>query len=216
MLVVSVLRLAPFFQVRHVDVSGNSQVSSDDVLSAAAVSEGRALMTAPLDQIAARVETLDAVASARVTRDWPDRIQITVKERRPVGFAASDSRVTLIGSDGSIYREQQERPESVPQLPDTAAGVGDSYADAADESASAAYDVASGLPIALRRAVDSIAATGPRAVRLVFPDGVVVEWGSAGAAAQKATVVEAMRGQRGWGTDFTVVDVSVPEAPALR
>lgn len=215
-LALSVLALAPFFRVQHVEVSGTDQVSADDVLAAADVSQGRSLMTAPLDEIAARVETLDAVASASVTRDWPNRIQIVVRERRPIGFVVHDSEVALIGSDGSVYREQRQRPGDVPQLPDSAVGLGDSYTGTADESALAAYDVAGALPATLRRAVDSIEAAGTRSVRLVFGDGVVVEWGSAAAAAQKAAVVKALRQQRAWGRAFTVVDVSVPEAPAFR
>ena len=214
-LMFSFLRFAPFFRVQHVDVQGNSQVSADEVLAAADISADGALMTVPLDEIASRVETLDAVAGARVTRDWPNRLQIVVRERRPVGFIARGTGVVLVGSDGSLYREQMERPQNIPQLPDAAAGLGDSYPASADESARAAYDVAADLPMALRRAVRSIDAPGPRTIRLVFPDGVVVEWGAPGEPDQKAAVVKALRERRGWGTVFTGVDVSAPEAPAL-
>jgi len=213
---VAVLGLAPFFRVQHVDVSGNSQVSSDDVLGAAEVSQGRPLLTAPLDEIASRIETLDAVASASVTRDWPNRLQIVVKERRPVGYALSDDGVLLVGSDGVIYRVQANPPSDVPLLPASVSGVGETYPGSSDDAAAEAFEVAAGLPRALRRAIESVEATGPRAVQLVFSDGVVVEWGSAAEAAQKEAVVMAMREQRQWGRSFTVVDVSVPEAPALR
>ena len=214
-LMFSFLRFAPFFRVQHVDVQGNSQVSADEVVAAADVSEDGALMTVPLDEIASRVETLDAVAGAQVTRDWPNRVQIVVRERRPVGFIARGTGVVLVGSDGSLYREQEERPQNVPQLPDAAAALGDSYPASVDDSARAAYDVAADLPVPLRRAVGTIEAPGARTIRLVFPDGVVVEWGAPGEGDQKAAVVEALRDRRGWGTVFTVVDVSAPEAPAL-
>ena len=214
-LMVTVLRFAPFFRVQHVDVQGNSQVSVDEVVAAANVSEDGSLMTMPLDEIAARVETLDAVAGARVTRDWPNRVEIVVRERRPVGFIARGSDVVLIGSDGSLYRQQGEQPEDIPQLPDASAAVGDSYPESVDDAARAAYEVAAALPAALRRTVASIDATSPQTTRLVFPDGVVVEWGMPAEAEQKAAVVKALRDRQGWGTAFTKVDVSAPEAPAL-
>jgi len=213
---VAVLGLSPFFRVEHVDVSGNSQVSSDDVLAAAEVPRGRPLLTAPIDEIASRIETLDAVASASVTRAWPNRLEIVVKERRPVGYALSDDDVLLVGSDGLIYRSQPSKPDDVPLLPGSAGGVGEAYAGSFDDVAQAAFDVAAGLPRALRRAVESVEATGSRSVRLVFADGVVVEWGSPTEPAQKAEVVAAMREQRQWGRAFTAVDVSAPEAPAVR
>lgn len=214
-LMFAFLRFAPFFRVQHVDVQGNSQVSADEVVAAADVFEDGALMTVPLDEIASRVETLDAVAGAHVTRDWPNRVQIVVRERRPVGFIVRGSSVVLVGSDGSLYRQQKDRPRNVPQLPAAAGAVGDSYLEAADDAARAAYDVALELPAALRRAARSIDAPGARSIRLIFPGKVVVEWGAPGEVDQKAVVVKALRDRRGWGTVFTRVDVSAPEAPAL-
>ncbi|MEO8107487.1 MAG: FtsQ-type POTRA domain-containing protein [Actinomycetes bacterium] len=214
-LLLAFLRFAPFFRVQHVDVQGNSQVTADEVVAAADVSEDGALMTVPLEEIASRVETLDAVAGADVTRDWPNRVQIVVRERRSVGYTSRAAGMALIGSDGLLYREQEIPPKNVPQLPDATAAVGDSYPDSVDDSARAAYDVAVALPAALRRSVASIEAPTASAIRLVFPEGVVVEWGTPGAADQKATVVIGLRDRKGWGTVFTSVDVSAPEAPAL-
>jgi hypothetical protein len=78
------------------------------------------------------------------------------------------------------------------------------------------FDVAVGLPRSLQRHVDTISASSVRTVQLVFADGVVVEWGSAGSGEEKATAVGALRQRDGWGSAFTVVDVSAPEVPALR
>jgi cell division protein FtsQ len=213
------LRYAPVFHVEHIDVLGNDQVSSDEVLAAAEVSSGTALLGLPVDEIESRIETLDAVASARVVRDWPDRVKIVVRERRPVGYVETSGGVGLVGSDGSLYREQQQAPTDVPELPlpaGASVGVGDAYPPDAGEEAQAAFDVAVSLPRTLQRSVVAVTAESARAVRLRFGDGVVVEWGSATAGEQKATVVTLLREREGWGRSFTVVDVTAPEAPALR
>lgn len=213
------LRYAPVFHVEHVDVLGNDQVSSDEVVAAAQVSSGTALLGLPVDEIESRIETLDAVASARVVRDWPDRVKIVVRERRPVGYVEVAGGVALVGSDGSLYREQSQPPTDVPQLPFPAgasAEVGDSYPPGAGDVEQAAFDVAVSLPRTLQRSVAAVTAEGARAVRLVFGDDVVVEWGSAAAGEQKATVVTVLRDRAGWGRSFTVVDVTAPEAPAVR
>lgn len=216
---VVALRFAPLFQVEHIDVLGNSQVSADEVVAAADLPGGTALLALPIDQIESRVELLDAVASARVVRDWPDRVKIVVRERRPVGYAESVVGVGFVGSDGSIYRVQSQKPDDLPLLP-TATGepaqVGDSYSGGAGDIESAAFEVAVSLPGSLQRHIAEIDASSSRTVRLTFNDGVVVEWGSPTSATEKVTVVQALRQRPGWGKVFTVIDVTAPEAPALR
>ena len=218
-LVYLALRFAPVFRAQHIDVLGNSQVSADEVIAAAQVSDTTPLLELPVDEIESRVESLDAVAAARVVRDWPDSVKIVVRERRPVGYVQSVNGVGLVGSDGSIYRELDDAPNDLPELPVLAAGaagIGDSYRAGADETESAVFDVATSLPRSLQRPVDTITADGTRTVQLTFRDGVVVEWGSAGSGDEKSQVVEALRQRPGWGTTFTVVDVTAPDAPAFR
>lgn len=213
------LRFAPMFHVEHIDVLGNDQVSAAEVIAAAQVSGDTPLLGLPVDEIESRIETLDAVAAARVVRDWPDRVKIVVRERRPVGYVASSGGVALVGSDGSLYREQRQTPTDVPELPlpsGASIGVGDAYPVGAGDVEQAAFDVAVSLPDALQRSVAAVSAESARAVRLTFGDGVVVEWGSAAAGEQKATVVTVLRERPGWGRSFTVVDVTAPEAPAVR
>ncbi len=213
------LRFAPMFHVEHIDVLGNDQVSSDDVVKAAQVSGDTPLLGLPVAEIEARIETLDAVAAARVVRDWPDRVKIVVRERRPVGYVQSPGGVALVGSDGSLYREQRQVPADLPELPLPAGAlveVGAGYPVGSGDREQAAFDVAVSLPRTLQRSVDTVSAGSARAVRLTFGDGVVVEWGAAKAGEQKATVVTLLRERQGWGRSFTVVDVTAPEAPAVR
>jgi cell division protein FtsQ len=202
------LRFAPVFQVDHIDVLGNSQVSADEVIAAAQVSDATPLLQLPVDDIESRIESLDAVAGARV-----------VRERRPVGFVPTTNGVGMVGSDGSIYRELAEAPTDLPALPALTAGTaagGDSYLADADETETAVFDVAASLPSSLQRSVDTITGTSPRTVQLTFGDGVVVDWGAPGAGEEKSQVVTALRERPGWGSAFTVVDVTAPEAPAFR
>lgn len=216
------LRFAPAFEVEQVTVTGNEQVTEDEVRAAASVAQSTALLTVPVDEVAERIESLDAVASARVTRDWPDTVRIVVKERRPVGYVTSGSAVLLVGSDAVLYREYDGVPRDLPQLPSVAAGaaVGDSYGAASGGTASApadaAFTVATALPPGLRRAIAAINVSDVSEVEVAFADGVVVDWGSSAASDRKAEVVALLKSRGGWGRTFQAVDVSVPEAPALR
>ena len=214
-LIAACLRFGPWFAVDDVEVSGNSQVATDEVVAAASISDGTPLLTVPLDEIEQRVETLDAVAEARATRDWPSSIRIVVRERRPIGYVSLADGVGLVGSDGSVYREESSEPDDLPGLPDTALGqVGDSYRSQLDDSGVAAFEVARDLPRSLQKAVATIDADSARSVVVTFDDGVVVKWGSSGSSETKSDVVTLLRKRHGWGRQFTVVDVTAPEAPA--
>lgn len=213
--VVTVVRYTPLFEVSRVSVAGNDQVSDDDVLAVAGVPEGTPLVTLPVEAIEQRVETLDAVASATVSRQWPDAVRIQVEERRAVGYVELGDAVGLVGSDGTVYRQDDEAPRGVPELVGVAAAVGESVTTDTEAGAAAVFAVAGALPTELQRHVAHIEADQPRRVRLVLDDGVVVTWGSAGSSEQKSSVVALLREGRGWGRDFTRVDVSAPDAPAV-
>ncbi|MFL6179695.1 MAG: cell division protein FtsQ/DivIB [Actinomycetes bacterium] len=213
----AVLRYAPLFSVENIAVAGNEQVTSDAVVAAASVPDGTRMLTAPLDEIANRVESLDAVASARVTRDWPNGLKIVVRERRPVGYVALDDGFGLVGSDGSVYSEEEKAPTDLPRLPDAAVGaIGDPYESRLDAASVHAFEVATMLPRKLQKSVAEVATASDDMVVVTTDDGVVVRWGSSESSTTKARVVALLMKRPGWGTQFTDVDVSAPNAPALN
>jgi cell division protein FtsQ len=212
---VGVVRYAPIFEVEQVAVVGIDQVTVDEVLQVAGVNDGEPLLTLPVETIEQRVESLDTVATARVTRDWPDGVRIVVKERHAIGYVNLANRVGLVGSDGSVYRSEPRAPGNLPQLAGLRADVGASVTARADAPSDAVFAVADTLPRELQRAVARIEADASGQVTLVLDDGVVVTWGTPGAAEQKATVIALLRERRQWGQGFSAVDVSAPDAPAL-
>ena len=215
-LIVVALRFTPFFAVSEVTVAGNEQVSADQVRAAAEVSNGAPLLTASLSTIEERVESLDAVADARVVRDWPNTLKIVVRERQPVGYVRTAAGVGLVGSDGLIYRHDDREPDDLPSLPSTQDDdIGVSYSSQLDAAGLAAFNVAVALPRTLQRSVASVAAADERSVELTFDDGVVVRWGSSGESDEKGDVVGVMRQRPGWASRFSVLDVSSPDAPAF-
>ena len=215
-LVLAALRYAPLFAVEQIRVSGNDQVSSDDVVTAADVPDGTRVLTAPLDDIAERIESLDAVADATVTRDWPNGLTVVVRERRPVGYVTIDDRAGLVGSDGRVYRIEDDVPRDLPKLPDAAVGaVGDPYRDRLAPASVAAFETAVSLPRGLQRAIAAVSTSSDGEVVLTDDDGVTITWGTSESGPAKARVVALLMQRPGWGQSVTSVDVTSPQAPAL-
>jgi cell division protein FtsQ len=69
---------------RGIVVTGIGAVTRDEVLDAAHVELGTPLLQINTDSIADRVAAIRRVASARVQRDYPSALMITIVERIPV------------------------------------------------------------------------------------------------------------------------------------
>ena len=101
--------------VRVVTVSGTHLVTPAQVITAADVPAGTPLIRVDTTQVAARVEAITQVASARVSKDWPDGLSITVTERVPVvAIREAGGGYYLVDHDGVIVRSAPSKPTSLP------------------------------------------------------------------------------------------------------
>ena len=108
--------------VRVIAVSGTHLVSTDQVIAAADVPPGTPLIRVDPAQVAARVEAIRQVASAKVTKDWPDGLSISVRERVAVMTVRASGGYDLLDADGVVVTASASRPARLPLLVTTAAG----------------------------------------------------------------------------------------------
>ncbi|MBD8060643.1 cell division protein FtsQ/DivIB [Cellulomonas sp. JH27-2] len=191
----------------QVTVSGaGSVVAVDQVL---AVVDQRADVPLPrLDTITMRDEILDVpgVRGARVMRDWPHGVSVTLVAREPVAAVPDGSRFALLDMDGV----QVGRVDSAPKgLPVVDVPVGDK------RTLDAVLSVLEQLPDKVLADVKSVSARTQDTVTMNLRDGVRVDWGSATRTPLKIAVLDALRASKA-GKDAKVIDVSAPELPVTR
>lgn len=171
------------FVVRSVVVTGTHVVPESEVLAVAGIRPGTPLIRVNTAHVAARVAAIRQVQSVQVTRSWPDRVVIAVRERTPaLAVAAPSGGFDLVDADGILVRWAARRPADLP-LYLTAAAV---TSLPGDPDVGAAAAVVGELPAPLRRSVRSLTAPSPDEVTLQLTDGVTVVWGGADRAAAKA------------------------------
>lgn len=97
------LTRTPLLDVDRIEVEGVVQTSVDDVLVAAGVHPGDALLELDLRAAAERVRTLPWVDSAVVERNWDGRVVIKVTERQMVAIVDDESGVgQLVDARGRV------------------------------------------------------------------------------------------------------------------
>jgi cell division protein FtsQ len=175
--------------VRSVVVTGTHLVPRSEVLAVAGVQPGTPLIRVNTAQVAARIDTIRQVQDARVTRSWPDRVVIAVRERTPaLALPAPGGGYDLVDADGVVVRWAAHRPADLPLYP-TAAPIASLRGD---PGLAAVAAVLGELPARLRHSVDSVTAPSPDQVTLRLAGGITVLWGGtdrAGAKAQELTLL---------------------------
>jgi cell division protein FtsQ len=171
-----------FLVVRSVQVTGTHRVSVAAVIAAADVPDGTPLLRVDTGAVARRVEAIRDVASATVTKSWPDGLTIAVQERVPV-FAVRMSRgYDLMDPTGVIVTWAAARPAGMPEY--VTSLPGNDLRGNADLAASAT--VLSSLPGWLSRSVAQIWAPEPGQVTIRLSDNVTIVWGSTDRNQQKS------------------------------
>lgn len=217
---------SPLFALDTLRVRGTVHASRTEVRVAAGVQTGDALLFVDEGEVARRVEELPWVASARVRRDLPHDLTITVVERAPIAWArrpvpaGTDPAavpVVLVDRTGRVLAESPTPPEGLPELVG-ATRVPDPGRHLAPAGLAR---VPAALPEALRAQVGAITASegalvlavrapaGGTAAALEVRMGAPSELARKGAAALAVLDVLAARGEH-----VHYVDVRVPGAPA--
>lgn len=192
------------FRVAQIQVTGAGAVDPALIRAACGVRLGEPLLSVRTDQVQRRVAAIPALASVRVSRDWPGTLAVRVTERSPVALAASAAGPLLVDATGYAY---QPAPNPAPTLPRLAA---DRVAPD-DPATQAGLAVLTALPAQVRDQTQVVTAAGPSDVSLRLAGGKQVRWGSPDQAARKAAVLAALLTQPGTG-----YDVTAPDLPTIR
>jgi len=86
----------------HIQVDGMENVAPDQVAEVFRGDVGRNLFQISLDHRRKSLEQIPWIESAAVMRLLPDRLQVSLRERKPVAFVQIGSRVSLIDPNGVV------------------------------------------------------------------------------------------------------------------
>lgn len=200
----------PVLGVQSVAVSATAGDMSDDVRSeisdASGVATGTPLMTVDLASVRRRVLAVPRVASASVSRHWPNELLLTVTLRTAVAVTKANGSLWLLDATGVPYLK----------VAGTTAPTGLLTIDlatpaAGDPATLAGIAVVGQLKSPIRAQVASVSAPSPYRVTLGLRDGRTVVWGSPEEGAEKMQILPAVLDRPG-----RTFDVSDPDMVTVR
>jgi cell division protein FtsQ len=198
-----VLYFTPAMSARNIVVTGIGAVTREEVLDAAQVRIGTPLLQINTNQVADRVAAIRRVASARVQRQYPSALRITIVERVPVVVKDFSDGPHLFDRDGVDFATAPPPPD-LPYIDVENPGP-------SDPATKAALQVLTALRPEVAGQVGRISAPSPASITLTLSDGRVVIWGTTDRADEKAEKLAALLTQPG-----RTYDVSSPDLPTVK
>lgn len=198
-----ILYFTPVMSARDIVVVGTGAVSREEVLDAAQVRIGTPLLQINTNQVADRIAAIRRVASARVQRQYPSALRITIVERVPVVVKDFADGPHLFDRDGVDFATGPP-PPALPYIDVASPGP-------TDPTTKAALQVLLALRPEVAGQVSRIAAPSLASITLTLGDGRVVIWGTTDRTDEKAEKLAALLTQPG-----KTYDVSSPDLPTVK
>jgi cell division protein FtsQ len=198
-----ILYFTPVMSARSIIVTGTGAVTREEVLDTAQVRPGTPLLQINTDQVADRVAAIRRVASARVQRQYPSALRITIVERVPLVVKEFPDGPHLYDRDGVDFATAPP-PPALPYI-----DVGNP--GPTDPPTKAALAVLLALRPEIVAQVGRIAAPSVASITLTLTDGRTVIWGTNERTEEKAENLAALLTQPG-----RIYDVSSPDLPTVK
>jgi cell division protein FtsQ len=107
---------SPLLAVDTLAVKGTTHLTTEQVLDAAGVHEGDAMVWIDTGTALSGIEALPYVRDASLQREWPDTVRITVEERVPAAWIGGAGGAALVDRSGRVLETVEAAPPGMPQL----------------------------------------------------------------------------------------------------
>jgi cell division protein FtsQ len=200
------------FSAKAVTVTGEVHTPRSAVIDAAGLSHHPPLIDLNTGAAAAAIERLPWVASAQVSRHWPDGVRIAVRERTPVALAPVPHSYALVDATGRVLANGTGVPPTLPVIVETGMAVPAPGRDL-PATVAPAMAVARSLPVAFKAQVSQVVVARD-GLHLVLTTPVTVFLGSAtDLHAKYEDTAAILAGAALHNGD--VIDVSAPGSPVV-
>ncbi len=114
----------PFFNVENIAISGNSRISSGEIIKMSGIKKGMNSLAVDLHVIERKLIKNPWIEYAGIKRELPDTVTIEIKERKPIFCAKKNNTLYYINAEGEIIAPVESK--NFISLPTLEIGLGGS------------------------------------------------------------------------------------------
>jgi cell division protein FtsQ len=108
--------ISPFLDVDKIVVHGAQHTDVTQLEHAAGIAKGDPLFWASTGDAVRGLEAVPYVRQARVTKEWPDTVRITITERTPVAWVDGPAGHAMVDGTGRVLAVVAQPPAGFPKL----------------------------------------------------------------------------------------------------
>jgi cell division protein FtsQ len=194
------------FRITAVSVSGAGQISREQALATAGVTGRPSLLFFDAEAARARLLANPWIADAAVLKLYPDRLQITITERRAFALWQRNGRLNVIADDGTVLQ---------PFVEDRYRGLPLVVGSGADRQAKAFIGLLDRYP-EVRTALRASILVAERRWNLRLTNGIDVRLPETDLPAALGRLVELDREKKLLSRDITAIDLRLMDRITVR
>ncbi len=194
------------FRIAAIALSGNKEVSREEILTTAGVTGRASLLFLDADAARARLMANPWIADAAVLKLYPERLQITITERQAFALWQKNGRIKVVADDGTVLEPFVERRYL--HLP-LVVGEG------AERQAKDFLDILARYPDISKRVRASVL-VAQRRWDLVLDNGIDVQLPETNPTAALDRLVTLDRDKKLLSRDITIVDLRLSDRVTVR
>ncbi|MDQ0286967.1 cell division protein FtsQ [Desulfofundulus luciae] len=210
LLAAFILLGSPLFEVREIEVTGNSSLADKKIVELSGITAGTNIFKVNLKESAARIRTVPLIKDVSLTREFPSRIVIAVRERKAVALLPVKDGFMQVDREGVCLQESGVAG-SLPVVTGAVVSTPAPGQVIRDAKLCTALQVINQLPGPLRSNLSEIHVNGQGQVVLYTLDGVECRLGTPVDINKKAgvllQVLEQVKGRQIAYVDLTGVPV---------
>jgi cell division protein FtsQ len=194
------------FRIAEVSLSGEKEVSREEILTTAGVTGRASLLFLDADAARARLMANPWIADAAVLKLYPNRLQITVTERRAFALWQKNGRVQVIAADGIVLEPfVEQRYVTLPLV----VGQG------AEHDAKDFLDILDRYPDVVSQVRASIL-VAQRRWDILLKNGIDIQLPEVDPATALERLVALDQQKKLLSRDITIVDLRLPDRVTVR
>lgn len=194
------------FGITEVALTGQQEVSRDDILHSAGVTDRSSLLLLDAAKMRAGLLANPWIAEATVLKLYPSRLRIEIKERAPFALWQKAGLVSLIAADGTVLS---------PYVPQRFAGLPQLVGPGAEKAGQDFLNVLSRYPD-IASSVESSVLVAERRWNLHLKGGIDVLLPEGNAERALTTLTGLNRSKKLLARDITAIDLRLADRVTVR